>query len=118
MQFFIPFVQYHTQLFKNVFSPTIGHTLAFIGFLQPASGGILSMAETQARWFVELCKGTIKLPSKNAMEDNMKREQVSFLQGLWSFSSFMWGTLDVGLWDVGRTPHDFHRLNSQHHVGF
>lgn len=35
------------RLFKNVFSPEIGYSLAFIGFVQPASGGILTMAETQ-----------------------------------------------------------------------
>ncbi|XP_072034242.1 flavin-containing monooxygenase 5-like [Amphiura filiformis] len=63
------------QLYKNVFSPVIGHTLAFIGFLQPASGGILSMAETQARWFAELCRGTIRLPSKRSMENDLKSEQ-------------------------------------------
>ncbi|XP_022088130.1 dimethylaniline monooxygenase [N-oxide-forming] 5-like [Acanthaster planci] len=55
------------KLFKNVFSPTIGPSLAFIGFVQPASGGILSMSETQARWFAELCSGRVKLPSQEAM---------------------------------------------------
>ncbi|CAG2238884.1 FMO [Mytilus edulis] len=38
------------KLFKNVFNPDIGQSLAFIGFVQPASGGILTMSETQARW--------------------------------------------------------------------
>ena len=48
------------------------------------------MAETQARWFVELCKGTIKLPIKNAMEDDMKKEQVSYLQGLYVIEQMRW----------------------------
>ncbi|KAH3779968.1 hypothetical protein DPMN_157777 [Dreissena polymorpha] len=44
-------VQQHTiksvfQLFKNVFSPDVGGSLAFIGFVQPASGGVLTMSET------------------------------------------------------------------------
>ncbi|XP_077988074.1 flavin-containing monooxygenase 5-like [Glandiceps talaboti] len=63
------------KLYKNVFSPEIDHTLAFIGFLQPASGGLLSMCETQARWFVELCKGNIKLPSKSTMHASIKEDQ-------------------------------------------
>ena len=42
------------KLYKNVFSPELGDSLAFIGFVQPASGGIISMAETQSRWFVAL----------------------------------------------------------------
>ncbi|XP_064638632.1 flavin-containing monooxygenase 5-like isoform X2 [Lineus longissimus] len=62
------------RLFKNVFSPEIGSSLAFIGFVQPASGGILAMSEIQARWFVELCRGKIKLPSKKEMEENIDSE--------------------------------------------
>ncbi|XP_060083332.1 flavin-containing monooxygenase 5-like, partial [Ylistrum balloti] len=63
------------KLYKSVFSPEIGPTLAFVGFVQPASGGVLSMSEIQARWFAELCKGTIKLPSKSEMMGSMKSEQ-------------------------------------------
>ena len=37
------------RLFKNVFSPSVGPTLAFIGFLQPTSGGLLTMSEIQVR---------------------------------------------------------------------
>ncbi|KAJ8022293.1 Dimethylaniline monooxygenase [N-oxide-forming] 5 [Holothuria leucospilota] len=62
------------QLFKNVFSPTIGSSLAFIGFVQPASGGILSMSETQARWWAELCRGKIRLPEKDVMNNVINKE--------------------------------------------
>lgn len=62
------------KLYKNVFSPEVGHSLAFIGFVQPASGGILSMAETQSRWFTHLCKGKVKLPSQTDMVKSMKAE--------------------------------------------
>ena len=65
------------KLFKNVFSPELGSSLGFIGFAQPASGGLLSISETQARWFSELCKGTIKLPNKAAMHHEMEAEQKS-----------------------------------------
>lgn len=63
------------KLLKNVFAPEIGASLAFVGFTQPASGGLLSVSEIQARWFSELCKGTIKLPSIEKMFHNMKQDQ-------------------------------------------
>lgn len=64
------------QLYKNVFSPEIGGSLAFIGFVQPASGGVLTMSEIQARWFAEVCKGRLKLPSKQVMETTIAEEKV------------------------------------------
>ncbi|CAG5136608.1 unnamed protein product [Candidula unifasciata] len=60
------------QLYRNVFLPEIGASLAFIGFVQPASGGLLTMSEIQARWFSELCKGKIRLPSKPDMNADIK----------------------------------------------
>lgn len=71
------------KLFKNVFAPEIGASLALIGFAQPASGGLLSISEIQARWFSELCKGTVKLPSVEKMlqeikEDQQKNESIYF----------------------------------------
>ncbi|XP_033637687.1 dimethylaniline monooxygenase [N-oxide-forming] 5-like isoform X1 [Asterias rubens] len=63
------------KLFRNVFSPAIGPSLAFIGFVQPASGGILSMSETQARWFAEICRGQVKLPSQKVMTAGMETER-------------------------------------------
>lgn len=62
------------KLYKNVFSTSIGPSLAFIGFAQPASGGLLSMSEIQARWFSKLCKGCVKLPSKQEMDANIEAE--------------------------------------------
>ena len=35
------------RLYKNVFCPIVGQSLAFIGFLQPTSGGLLTMSEMQ-----------------------------------------------------------------------
>lgn len=65
----------HIKLYKNVFHPETGHSLAFIGFVQPASGGILSMSETQARWFAELCKNKVTLPTPSEMKENIKAEE-------------------------------------------
>lgn len=73
---FVLFQLFCFQLYKNVFSPDIGNSLAFIGFVQPASGGVLTMSEIQARWFAELCKGRVKLPSKQAMETTIAEEKV------------------------------------------
>lgn len=63
------------ELFKNVFHPYIGSSLAFIGFVQPASGGVLSMSEMQARWFAELCRGSVSLPSVGDMLWSIREEQ-------------------------------------------
>ncbi|KAH9490256.1 Cyclopentanone 1,2-monooxygenase (CPMO) [Bulinus truncatus] len=63
------------QLYKNVFAPEIGYSLAFIGFVQPASGGIITMSEMQARWFSRLCKGDVKLPSKQEMLSDIDNEK-------------------------------------------
>lgn len=63
------------NLFKSVFSPEIGASLAFIGFIQPASGGLLPVSEIQARWFSALCKGNTKLPSKETMHHEIKQSK-------------------------------------------
>lgn len=63
------------KLFKHVFVPEIGASLAFIGFVQPTSGGLLSVSEIQARWFSELCKGVIKLPLVEKMQQEIKQHQ-------------------------------------------
>lgn len=62
------------SLYKNVFSPEIGSSVAFIGFVQPASGGILMMAETQARWWCEIIRGKASLPRAPAMLRDIEAE--------------------------------------------
>ncbi|XP_064614834.1 LOW QUALITY PROTEIN: flavin-containing monooxygenase 5-like [Liolophura sinensis] len=63
------------KLYKNMFSPAIGSSLAFIGFVQPASGGVLTMSEMQAMWFAELCRGKVRLPNQITMTEDMKKEE-------------------------------------------
>lgn len=63
------------RLYKNVFNPEIGHSLAFIGFAQPASGGLLSMSEIQARWFTELARGRCSLPTSLTMKEDIQEEE-------------------------------------------
>ena len=62
-----------------MFSPHIDHTIAFIGFVQPASGGVLSMSEMQARWWAEVCRKRVYLPEPQRMLIDIALEKVSDL---------------------------------------
>ena len=57
--------------------------------MQPASGGVLSMSEMQARWWAELCRGTVKLPSKQIMLDDIAREKVLIIFIIKAFKHFV-----------------------------
>jgi hypothetical protein len=46
--------------------------------VQPASGGVLTMSETQARWFAQVCKGSVGLPNRSEMVRDMEEEKVRF----------------------------------------
>ena len=59
-----------------MFSPAIGQQLAFIGFVQPASGGILSMSEVQSQWLTTIIKGRCKLPSDVEMKESIVTDAV------------------------------------------
>lgn len=69
-------------MFKNVFSSEIGTDLAFIGFVQPATGGILSMSELQAQWLAMIIKGRAKLPSKALMDETRIKDKVNVIKPL------------------------------------
>lgn len=60
-----------------VFSPEIGNSMAFVGFVQPHTGGILAMSEVQARWFVYLMTGKIKLPTRDEMTKEIRQNRVN-----------------------------------------
>ena len=53
---------------------SIGAPIAFIGLLQPSSGGLLPMAEMQSRWACEIFKGRLSLPSPSAMIAHMQSD--------------------------------------------
>lgn len=55
------------RLYHRVFSPSIGGSVAFIGFARPAIGAIPPIAEMQARWFAQVCSGHRTLPSAPEM---------------------------------------------------
>lgn len=60
-------------LYRRVFAPHISN-LAFIGLLQPL-GAIMPLSELQSEWVADLFRGTCALPSRPAMEKQMKRER-------------------------------------------
>ena len=53
---------------------SIGAPIAFIGLLQPSSGGLLPMAEMQSRWACEIFKGRLSLPSPSSMLAHMQSD--------------------------------------------
>jgi dimethylaniline monooxygenase (N-oxide forming) len=62
------------NLFKGVFHPALGSSLGFIGFAQPQSGGLLTISEIQARWFVHLMMNDTKLPSEQIMKESIDED--------------------------------------------
>ncbi|XP_067948329.1 flavin-containing monooxygenase 5-like [Watersipora subatra] len=64
------------KLYKNVFSPKIGPELAFIGFVQPTSGGILPMSEIQAQWLAMIIMGRTKLPPVVDMKEAIIKDRI------------------------------------------
>jgi len=51
------------RLFKHVFHPEIGESMAWIGFVRPSTGGIPACAEMAARYFALLQAGRRQLPA-------------------------------------------------------
>ncbi|MBB3060289.1 NAD(P)-binding domain-containing protein [Microbulbifer rhizosphaerae] len=51
------------DLFKQMFIPEIGESLAFIGFVRPQQGGIPAIAEMQSRYLAQLYSNRTNLPS-------------------------------------------------------
>merc|ERR1712087_526278 len=56
------------ELFKNVFHPKLGESLAFIGFARPQLGAMPPIAELQARWFGAVLDKEVALPSPAEMD--------------------------------------------------
>ncbi|MCW8126344.1 NAD(P)-binding domain-containing protein [Microbulbifer halophilus] len=50
------------DLFKQMFIPEIGRSLAFVGFVRPQQGGIPAIAEMQSRYLAQLYSGATGLP--------------------------------------------------------
>lgn len=83
-----------TALFKNVFNPEIGESLAFIGFARPQLGAMPPIAELQARWFGAVLSGQAELPSKDTMEAEIITDRVQYENKV--FAERMRSTVDFG----------------------
>ncbi|OZG70723.1 hypothetical protein BTA51_24360 [Hahella sp. CCB-MM4] len=51
------------DLYKQMFIPEIGQSLAFVGFARPQQGGVPAIAEMQSRYLAQLCSNKHELPS-------------------------------------------------------
>ncbi len=66
------------NLFRNIFNPKIGSSLAFIGWVRPSTGGIPAASELAARYFSLLCANKAQLPvnyAEIAKEEKRKLEE-------------------------------------------
>ncbi|XP_004613928.2 flavin-containing monooxygenase 5-like isoform X2 [Sorex araneus] len=67
----------HT-MFKFVFPPQLERpTLAFIGILQPV-GATIPTSELQSRWAARVFRGVARLPSEQAMMDDIRKTREIF----------------------------------------
>ena len=88
-------------LFKRVFKPGIGN-LFFIALLQPL-GATMPLAEAQGRWIAAYLRGEYHLPSRHAMEADMRRERARmFKRYVASKRHTMQVDFDNYLYDVKR----------------
>lgn len=62
------------DLFKQMFLPDIGPSLAFIGFARPQQGGVPAIAEMQSRYLAQLCSGKRELPSLHEQKRIVKED--------------------------------------------
>lgn len=61
-------------LYKNVFHPQLGGTVAFVGFARPQLGAMPPIAELQGRWFGAVLAGEATLPEPDAMATELARD--------------------------------------------
>ena len=86
------------DLYKNMISPEIGKSLAFIGWVRPSQGGVPACSEMQARYLAQLLVGNVTLPSSKVLnalitEDKNYEEQMfnqnKQITGLVNYHQFM-----------------------------
>jgi dimethylaniline monooxygenase (N-oxide forming) len=70
-------VTYPRQLYRHMFHPALGPSVAFIGWARPAEGGVPACAEMQARYFALLCSNKRALPSKEKLQELLQRENTA-----------------------------------------
>jgi len=82
------------DLFKNVFHPSLGNSLAFIGFARPQLGAMPPIAELQARWFAAVLDGDVGLPSPDEMRQEMSVDRMRYAEKV--FAGRLRSSVDFG----------------------
>jgi cation diffusion facilitator CzcD-associated flavoprotein CzcO len=65
------------QLYRHMFHPALGPSVAFIGWARPAEGGVPACAEMQSRYFALLCSNKRTLPPKEKLEELIEQENTA-----------------------------------------
>lgn len=66
-----------STMFKKTFVPSVGPSLAFIGFARPSIGAIPPIAELQARYLALVLAEQRQLPSQKEMQETVKFDNVN-----------------------------------------
>ncbi|WP_250462955.1 flavin-containing monooxygenase [Microbulbifer litoralis] len=62
------------DLYKQIFIPEVGDSLAFVGFARPQQGGIPAIAEMQSRYLAKLYSGKSSLPPISEQKNVIKHD--------------------------------------------
>ncbi|MGC2656214.1 MAG: NAD(P)-binding domain-containing protein [Mycobacterium sp.] len=67
-------IRHARQLYRHMFHPDLGASVAFIGWARPAEGGVPACSEMQSRYFALLCSNKRTLPPRETLEELIRRE--------------------------------------------
>lgn len=67
-------VTHARQLYRHMFHPALGPSVAFIGWARPAEGGVPACSEMQSRYFALVCSNKRTLPPKEQLEKLIQHE--------------------------------------------
>lgn len=65
------------QLYRHVFHPALGPSVAFIGWARPVEGGVPPCSEMQSRYFALLCSNKRTLPPRDKLAELIQRENTA-----------------------------------------
>jgi cation diffusion facilitator CzcD-associated flavoprotein CzcO len=65
------------QLYRHMFHPALGRSVAFIGWARPAEGGVPACSEMQSRYFALLCSNKRTLPPTKKLEKLIQQENTA-----------------------------------------
>lgn len=66
------------QLYKHMFHPDHGDSIAWIGWARPNFGSQFPIMEMQARLYAQVCQGAVPLPSSSAMSADIDKYASQF----------------------------------------